>query len=115
MRDLKVGDKVDMKDGSWSFGVNKGEYSGSPNNFNGDRDGLTVIETDLRVMKDCNDDKSGTFSGISDILVTDGKSGFWFAKSSQCKLCDHTIEIDGKKIEMSAKSYENLKQQLLSD
>ena len=111
MRDLKVGDRVDMHDGSFVFGICDGEYSTYCSSFNSDRDGLTVVKTGLRTIENVKyvDNK---VSHICDILVKNNHGNYWFVASSQCRLSCHTIEIDGKTIELSGASFEALKKQL---
>ncbi|HDY88364.1 MAG TPA: hypothetical protein ENH82_09675 [bacterium] len=111
MRKLKTGDKIDITDGSYVFGICNGQYSEHCNHQNGDREGLTVIAVDLHAMADCREPTSGEFSNVCDILATDNEGNYWFIRSDFVQLCNHTITIDGKKIEISGKSYEALKKQ----
>ena len=48
---------------------------------------------------------------LCDVLVA-GNGGFWFVPSSQLCLHAHTITIDGKDIELSEQSFQELKKQL---
>lgn len=113
MRDLKVGDKVDMFDGSYAFGVNKEQYSTNCNARNGDRDGLTVVRTGLRVSGQAYESTSGASTRVCDVLVTNSEGGFWFTQSRFLKLCnEHTITIDDQEITISDKSYQELKRSL---
>jgi len=112
MRKLKVGDKVKVYDASYVFGVIDGRYS---TNCHYRRVGyLTVLRTGLNAKK--NADYDSNYDNICDILVTDGITGFWFAKSNQVELVTpvyHTISIDdGKKVKLSDESYKNIKRNL---
>ncbi len=111
MRELKIGDKVDIIDGSYVFGIRNGRYTASCNHQNGDREGLTVVDTGLKTMKDYTDKTTGESCAVCDILVTNNEGNYWFTQSSLVELCKHTIVIDGKKIEISGKSFEALKRQ----
>lgn len=112
MRELKVGDKVDMHDGSYCFGINNGRYVTNCPVGTGDRQGLEVVEIELDTMEKANGNRSGPYTSVCDILVTNNKGGFWFTQSRLASLCKHTITIDGKDINVSAESYENLKRTL---
>jgi len=118
---FKKGDKVDIRDGSWIFGIQDGEYKEHCNNRDGSRENLTVIETDLSVARlegifgDKND-LSGEFSAVNDLLVTDNKGSFWFTQSRFCKPAEptHTLVIEGVgTITLSHKQYLALKKQLV--
>ena len=114
MRDLKVGDRVNMFDGSYAFGINKGQYSDDCSCFNDDRNGLTILEIDLRVTENAYGKISGEYTTVCDILVTNGNGGFWFTRSRFLRLCNgYTITIDGKEITISEKSYQELKRSLV--
>ena len=91
MRKLKVGDVVDIKDPSWSFGIKNGEYSCGASD--GRLDNLTVIGTGLNTMNHANDDRTGQYTAICDILVTDGGNGFWFTQERFCEVVSPEIEV----------------------
>ena len=107
-RKLRVGDKVCCGDGSYSFGIRQGKYVDGISNTSGDRENLTVAALDLDITK------GGLYPHPCDTLVTDGHGNFWFVLSECCLLLPekHTITVDGKNIEISDESYENLKRQL---
>ncbi len=100
MRKLKVGDVVNMNDGSYCFGVQHGGYSRNCDNTNGDRERLTVVETGLKAMANCDDDQVGQWCAVCDILVS-GHNGLWFTQSALVSLSDPEEEMitlsNGKK------------------
>lgn len=107
MSKLKAGDKVDIRDGSYSFGIKNGEYSiGLLTGSDSLRTGLTVVQTDLCVKRDLHD-----ATKICDILV-EKDGNFWFALSRFADLAEHIIIIDDKEIKLSNKSFQELKNQL---
>lgn len=110
-RKLRVGDKVKCCDGSYSFGIKQGKWNWNISNTSGDRENLRVVKLGLVVgsRRDILD-----FDECCDMLVTDGHGNFWFVQSCLCRLIPetHTITIDGKDIELSDESYQNLKRQL---
>lgn len=120
MNKFKKGDKINIFNGSWVFGIQDGKYHNHINNYDGGRKNLTVIETDLSVVKlkgmlGVKNHLSGEFSAVNDLLVTDNKGSFWFTQSRFCRLAEpnHTINIDGKEIVLSHKSYLALREQLV--
>ena len=101
MRALKVGDKVDMDDGSKIFGIDNGEYSVYCDHRNGDRINLTVKQIGLRIVPDIdNRYENGCLAGrdVCTILVADGKGNFWFVPDDQLRLVkpEKMITINGK-------------------
>jgi len=120
MNKFNVGDKVNIHDSSYIFGIKDGEYSRDCDYRGGNRNNLTVVATDLSVVKlrdypgAAQNNLSGRFTAVNDLLVTDGKDNFWFTQSRFCRPVkpDHIITIDGKGIRISHESYENLKEQL---
>ncbi len=107
--ELKVGDIVDIHDGSYSFGIRNGVYDiGTVCGTH-----RRIIQNRLKVMKDAYGSKNGEYCTICDLFVTDDKGGFWFTRSKYAVLHTHVIVIDGKNIEISHESFENLKKQLL--
>ncbi len=119
MEKFKEGDKVNIRDGSYVFGIQDGEYKNHCSNFGGSRNNLTVVKTGLYVVKLKNYEHSeqnhlsGEFSAVSDLLVTDNKGSFWFTQSRFCKPAEHHIVIDGKSITLSHKSFLALREQLV--
>ncbi|HDY88531.1 MAG TPA: hypothetical protein ENH82_10540 [bacterium] len=109
MQDLKIGDKVDLVDGRYAFGIKGGEFTNSCNKY--ERNGLTILATGLRVLKDyCWEANHET---CSDVLVTNGQGDYWFTRMEYLRPCKRIIVIDGQTIEISDESFENLKRQLL--
>lgn len=112
-----IGDKVNVEDGSYSFGVYSGRFSSSvPYGGNGElRKNLTVVETNLSAMRDATGDRTGEYFAVNDLLITDGKGNFWFTQSRFCEPVDKEIEIryfsDGEDItdEISEETKRNLK------
>lgn len=112
MENLKVGDVVNMRDGSWSFGIKNGNYSSyCPSNKVGDRKNLRIVETGLDTMKHSGDNRSGEYCAICDILVTNDNGGFWFTQSRFLTLVNkkHIIVIDGKEVEIDDKTFQAIK------
>lgn len=87
---MKIGDKVTMRDGSYSFGIQDGQY-GSIHGI--DERVLAIVQTGLHVMRDYRGRTSGTFNTICDLLITDGEGNFFFAQS-------RSVEPVAKKIEV---------------
>jgi hypothetical protein len=89
---MNVGDKVNINDGSWGFGVRDGQYCHSTSCGN-NRKNLTVVAVGLYAMKDNTDNRHGEFSAVNDIAVTDGHGSVWFTQSRFCELVDREIEV----------------------
>ena len=114
---LKVNDIVNMEDGSYCFGIREGEfvtdcsngYSRRPD----ERQKLRVVTVGINEVAVKSGIRDKQYDEIPDILVTNDKGDFWFTQSCFVKLVSHSIEIDGKRIELSEQSFENLKKQLL--
>lgn len=111
---LKVGDKVNVEDVSWSFGIYKGRYSPRmPYGKQGEV--FIVIQTGLDVMKDSDGARTGSLFEQCDLLVTDEHGGYWFTQSENCKLVNKEIEVryfsDGKDVtdRISDETKRNLK------
>lgn len=115
MEKFKKGDKVNIRDGSYIFGIQNGEYSEYCNNRDKSRKNLTVIRIGLTVLCKLDRDMTGTFSVVNDMLVTDNYGDYWFTQSRFCNPAEsnHTIIIDGKSITLSHKSFLALKEQLV--
>ena len=120
MRELQVGDRVDMHDCSYCFGVQNGEYTTWCDNRNGDREGLTVVKTRLSVLGETNShtiSKIGrAFDEVCDILVTNNDGGYWFTQSRFVNLCEpeHTVSFDGGDIvTISDQSYRELREHFI--
>lgn len=107
---LKVGDQVDMHDGSYCFGIKDDKYTTNCSGI--ERKGLTVIEIGLNTMKMANGTREGDHTQVCDILVTDNKGGFWFTQTRFMKPPTFIITIGGKDIVISAESFASLKKQL---
>lgn len=120
MNKFKKGDKVDIRDGSYTFGIKNGEYISHCSGFDGSRNNLMVVEIGLSVLKlnDYKWNEQNGFSGISvvnDLLVTDNNGSFWFTQSRFCDPTEpnHTIVIDDKTVILSHKSFLALREQLV--
>ncbi len=113
VRELRVGDRVRCVDGSWSFGISNGRWDrlGMCNSNKACND-LLVLATGLNVKR--ADPSLPDGDSFCDIMVTDGLGNYWFLLERLCRLLPemHTITIDGKDIEISDESFENLKRQL---
>lgn len=108
---LKIGDKVEITDWSYAFGVKDGVYSTLPRKSRGKR--FTVLQTNLKATGDPHQLMSNGVRATADILVTDNDGGFWFTTSWLAKKINHTITFDnGFTIEISDESYNALKNQL---
>lgn len=105
---LKVGNKVNMFDRSWAFGIRNGEYTSYVPMKN-----LIIVKTHLDVMEHVDGDRTGQYSEICDLLVMDD-NGYYFVPSRFCKLAVGEIEIryffDGKDVtdKISDKTKRNL-------
>ena len=108
-RKLRVGDRVNVVDGSYAFGIKNGKYYGNISNNNRERYNLVVVNVGLDVDTYCEETKL-------DLLVTDGHGNFWFVLSNGCKLIPqmHKISIGDKEFEISDESYEAFKKQFQS-
>ena len=119
MNKFKKGDKVNIHDGSYCFGIQNGEYSGNCNHQDGSRKNLTVVKTNLRVVclgsTSWPNELSGRFTAVDDLLVTNNNGSFWFTQSRFCNLIEptHHIVIDGHGIVLSHKSFLALKEQFV--
>ena len=116
MRNFKVGDKIEMFDGSYAFGIKDGMYDVL--SYCQSKGPFTIIRVNLSTLGfTVRPNKSGRFDRTADILITDNNGGFWFVPSRFARLISpmHTITIAGKDIEISDESYRNLKKQLLAD
>ncbi|GAH61144.1 unnamed protein product [marine sediment metagenome] len=106
----KAGDKINVLDRSWSFGIVNGRYTSYIPMRN-----LTILKTNLCVMENAYGDKGGEYSQICDLLVTDGKENFYFTPSRLCESADKEIIIryfsDGKDVtnQISDETKRNLK------
>lgn len=89
---MKIGDKVNVIDVSYSFGICDGKYFKYGLPF-GHRSNLTIIETGLFIMETAGGETTGKFRQQNDLLVTDEKGNFWFTQSRFCKLVNKEIEI----------------------
>ena len=99
MRDLIVGDIVSIVDGSYVFGIRKGEYSEQCGFCNGDRNGLRVVALGINVMSWGPDGcRTGRPSRLCNTLVTDGHGSFWFAPDRGLRLSNppQMVTINGK-------------------
>ena len=123
MNKFKKGDKVNIRDGSYIFGIKDGGYSAYCGSGDDSRRNLIVVETGLSVVELKSKDSrygtsvhlSGPYSAINDLLITDNNGSFWFTQSRFCDHAEsnHTIIIDGKIIILSHKSFLALKEQLV--
>lgn len=84
---FKPGDKVKVRDRSYNFGIDCGEYSTSIGHGN-----LTVVATGLTAMRGGHR-LFGEYTQVCDLLVTDGNGGFWFTQTRFCEAVDKKIEI----------------------
>ena len=79
---IKVGDKVTIRDVSWSFGIYKGHYSDEiPDKYEDDEISMTVMAVGLEAIRDLSLDQGGEYSAVNDLLVTDGDDNYWFTQS----------------------------------
>ncbi len=107
---LKVDDVVDIRDSSYAIGVKNSCYSTYPEPRR--CKGVVVIDTGLTIVRNIENYEK-RWNCVCDIAVRDIDGGVWFLPSDQVDdATKHEIIIDGKKIEMSRESYENLKKQL---
>ena len=90
---MKIGDKVNITDGSYGFGIWDGELISYLPNRNDDRDNLTVVRTGLCAMREANGTRHGEFTQVNDVLVTDGNGNFWFTQTRFCELVNKEIEV----------------------
>ena len=107
---IKPGDKVNVTDGSYGFGIMGGEFTDEPlHGMKNQREGLncTIVETGLSILMH---DKLS--EDVVDTLVTNEAGDYFFYQSEYCELADRVIFIDGKRIPISAKSFNELKKQL---
>lgn len=113
MQKLKIGDRIYVNDGSYSFGIKNGQYSrliGDRNNV--PRQQYIIIKTGLRAMRDINKINSGEYTTVCDILITDGDGDFFFTQEKFVKLVEfeHIVVFNGDEpITISHKSYQELK------
>lgn len=109
---LKVGDKIELLDGSYALGVKNGGFDRLW--YCQQKGSFTVIKTGLKTLGNTNNHTSGQFNATADILITDNDGGFWFVLSKLAKrIPPHTITFDkGIAFAISDESYEALKQQL---
>ncbi len=110
MKELKVEDRITIRDNSYCFGIEHGCYSTCCSGRT-----LRVIKTYLATMKKAYGSRGGEYTQINDLLVTDDAGNFWFTQSRFAESIErkHTIDIDGKQVVLSHQSFENLKKQLL--
>lgn len=115
MRKFQVGDVVNMHDGSYCFGIQNGKYvmncGGYVRGFD-DREGLIVVDTDLDVMQHAEGRRTGPYTEVNDLLVTNGKGGYWFTQSGFVRLAKpkRTLTLDtGEKVTISDESYQELR------
>jgi len=105
---IKVGDRVDVFDAPYVFGVCNGKYTHKCQGAF--QKNLLVIATGLSLRR-----VGGSSYFIANTLLTDSMGNYWFVHRTDCRLVNHIIVIDGKKIEISHESWENLRTQLLND
>ena len=90
---MKIGDKINVRDGSYGFGIRNGEVIQYLNNMDDSRKNLTIVKTGLYVMSDADEPRHGAYSRVNDLLVTDGNGNFWFTQSRLCELVDKEIKV----------------------
>ena len=90
---FKVGDKVNVLDGSYSFGIEDGRYSHWCHDHNGNRNGLIVVETGLSAMAKEFGNRSGPDTWVCNILVKNDRGGFWFTQERYCVLAEKKITV----------------------
>jgi hypothetical protein len=88
---FEVGDKVNIKDVSYSFGFSNGEFNGFIP-FD-QRENLTIIETGLSVTTKANGYIDSIHYMVNDLALTNGEGGFWFTQSRFCEPVDKQIEV----------------------
>ncbi len=106
-RELRVGDKVIVKDRSYSFGVKECIYVDGMDTLEKGRREYIVVSVGLDVQR------NKPYSGLSDTLISDTCGGFWFIRGSFCCVVSemHKIKIGDKEFEISDESYESFKKQ----
>jgi len=109
---LKVGDTVEMFDGSYAFGVKNGGYDTLWRCS--ERGPFTVIVVGLKTTINAKQRMCDRSPATANILIGDNDGGFWFVPSRFArKLNKHTITFDnGDAIEISDESYRALRNQL---
>ena len=98
---MNVGDRVNVFDVSWSFGIYNGQYRHRIPLGN-IRKNLVVVKTGLSIMKNPYGKTTGEYREQNDLLVTDKHGNFWFIQSRFCELVNKEIEVryycDGKDV-----------------
>lgn len=110
---MKKGDVVTIRDSSWSRCVKGGELSSGCHDRGGKH---VVIEIDCTFPLGSSNvlysKQPDSYRNNTVIQALDSK-GVSFIHSGFLRLETHRIVIDGKTIELSNESFENLKQQLI--
>lgn len=105
----KIGDKVEILDLSYSFGIWKDRlvhHMHGRGKWEVAATGLTVIAEEGKA--------SGPYSRVNDVLLKNGEGDFMFIRSEFLKRekgSFHTITIDGVDLEISNESYRAFKKQ----
>ena len=111
--EFKKGDKVNIVDGSYSFG-----YDGKEKRFErfgcGGNTGktFTVESTDHRAMRDIHEDRGGQYTAVCDTLVSCDDGSFYYTQQRFLRPAKRVIVIDERRIEISQESFDSLKRQL---
>ena len=105
---LKVGDKIEMFDGSYAFGVKNGRFDEL---YHCTKKGpFIVVAVDLKTTVNVKQRMSNNNLAIADILITDNNGGFWFVPSKFARRVVHKITLDGSPdIKINEEMYEFLK------
>ena len=109
---LKVGDEIEMFDGSYAFGVKNGKFDGLY--YCTTKGPFIVVAVGLKTTVNVEQRMCDNSLAIADILITDNNNGYWFVPSQFARrVPTHTVTFDnGKAITISDESYEALKNQL---
>lgn len=113
MLKLKVGDRVEITDWSYAFGIKDGKFNEHFYSHPAGGKPLIVVKVDLKVTGNANQRMSSGKLVITDLLITDNDGNFWFVTSFLTERISHTVTFDGGEvIEISDESFEALKRTL---
>ena len=89
---MKIGDKVNVFDRSYGFGVCNGQFvrEGIPIGLT---DNAVIVQTNLFVMQNVDGDRYGRYREQNDLIVRDIRGGLWFTQSRFCKLVGKKIDV----------------------
>ena len=105
---FKIGDKVNITDRSYTFGFADSELSLKEPPHSRMKN-LVVVASGLNVVRSTIESKRSS-SNMCDVIVKDGKGGWWFVPSDQLQHATHTVSFDGETaVTLSNESFQNLK------